>query len=93
VDPNVVKLLIVDLIFLISLSGRGWYNSPSFSGYKNNIVIKENGAHSCWINDSASIKEMCILWVLGYINTGWRGKTLGRRRTETKKRTSSWGLD
>jgi hypothetical protein len=55
---------------LISLSGRGWFNSPSFSGYKNNIVIKESGAHSCWISDSASIKETCILWVPGYINTG-----------------------
>jgi hypothetical protein len=30
---------------LISLSWRGWFNSPSFSGYKNNIVIKEGGAH------------------------------------------------
>jgi hypothetical protein len=86
-------LLIVDLIFLISLSGRGWYNSPSFSGYKNNIVIKESGAHSCWINDSASIKEKYVLWVPIYINTGWRGKRPGRKRTETKRRTSSWGLD
>jgi hypothetical protein len=84
-------LLIVDLIFLISLSGRGWYNSPSFSGYKNNIVIKESGAHSCWINGSASIKETCILWVPGYINTGWRRKTVGRKRTETKKKDELLG--
>jgi hypothetical protein len=26
---------------LISLSERDWFNSPCFSGYKNNIVIKE----------------------------------------------------
>jgi hypothetical protein len=61
---------------LISLSGRGWFSSPSFSEYKNNIVIKEGGAHSCWISDSASIKETRILWVPGYVNTGWRGKHL-----------------
>jgi hypothetical protein len=69
-------LLIVDLILFISLSGRGWFSSPSFSEYKNNIVIKEGGTHSCWISDSASIKETCILWVPGYVNTGWRGKHL-----------------
>ncbi|KAJ0133609.1 Uncharacterized protein HZ326_23327 [Fusarium oxysporum f. sp. albedinis] len=28
----------------IILSGRAWLSSPSFSGYKNNIVIRENGA-------------------------------------------------
>jgi hypothetical protein len=39
-------------------------------------VIKESGALSCWISDSASIKETCILWVPGYINIGWRGKHL-----------------
>jgi hypothetical protein len=49
---------------------EGLIRFPSFSGYKNNIVIKESGAHSCWISDSASIRETCILWAPGYINTG-----------------------
>ena len=65
---------------------EGLIRFPSFSGYNNNIVIKESGAHSCWISDSASIKETCILWVPGYINIGWRGKHLkGSVRTETEK--------
>jgi hypothetical protein len=31
---------------LLGYPGRGWFNSPSFSGYKDNIVISESGAYS-----------------------------------------------
>jgi hypothetical protein len=67
-------LLIVDLIPFYQSVREGFH--PSF-GYKNNIAIREMGpipvrlaAGNCWISDSASIKETCILWVPGYINTG-----------------------
>jgi hypothetical protein len=47
-------------------------------------VIKEGGAHHCWISNSALIKEMCILWVPGYVNTG-SGETPKKDRTETEE--------
>jgi hypothetical protein len=49
----------VDLILFDQSARKGLIRFPSFSGYKNNIVIKESGAHSCWISDSASIKK-CV---------------------------------
>jgi hypothetical protein len=39
-------LLIVDLILFDQSAREGLIRFPSFSGYKNNIVIKESGAHS-----------------------------------------------
>jgi hypothetical protein len=88
-------LLIVGLDSFDQSAREGLIRFPSFSGYKNNIVIKESGAHSCWVSDSASIKETCILWVPGYINTGWRGKHLKRReqRTETEERALGDEID
>jgi hypothetical protein len=78
VDQKCSDIIHCRLDSSICLPGRGWFDSPSFSGYENNIVIRDGVAHSCWISDSASIKETCILWVLGYVNTRWRGKTPGR---------------
>jgi hypothetical protein len=54
-------LLIVDLILLPVCQGGVDINSPSFSRYKNNIIIKESRAISVWISDSTLIKEICIL--------------------------------